>query len=175
MSLQKLKNPSPVKVVQVSDGDSFPVRGLSPSNVIGLYYRHTGQLSGLFEQLATTYRGKGEIETPDITEIVATLMQEAPLIMAELIALASGSTPVVSDGSARSVEELADADNLTPEESWLLDVHIATSLPFAVQVDALVKIGELSFTSEMPPGKFVSLVANLLQKGIDQATKAREA
>ena len=146
-SLRKLRNPVPELVVNVSDGEGFPVRGISPAMLLGLYYRHTGQLSNLFEKLVDKQRHSGTLDPSDAEAVVLGLLDEAPVIMAEVVALASGSDP-------------ADADN------WEVDLDIAQSLPFPVQVDALMKIAALTFTSEMPPGKFVALVARAINNRV---------
>lgn len=158
MSLRKLKNPTPTAVVHISDEESFPVRGLNPTDILGLYYRHTGQLSGLFEKLAENYQSNGSRVNPtDVSAAVMTAMQDAPVVMAELIALAADGDP--HDG-----------------ENWDIDVSIATRLAFPIQVDALMKIGALTFTSEMPAGKFAALVAGAVQKATSKAaTLSRQA
>ena len=143
-ALQRLKQPSPTKSVQVSNEESFPVRGLDPTGEFGIYYRHAGQLGGLIEQVVGRVREGGGVEAEDVQMVAAGLLRDAPAIMAEIVALGSGSDP-------------------TEEANWLDDVEIAGRLPFAAQVDALSKIAELTFTSDMPPGKFVSLVAGLMK------------
>ena len=143
-SLTKLKNPVPQKVVEVSDEEGFVVRGLNPAAVFTLYYRHTGEIGQLFEKFLALAQGDGEAKLEDAGSIVVTLLQNAPLILAELIALAAGADPVNDD-------------------EWLESVGIARDLSFPVQVDALEKIGALTFTSEMPVGKFAALVAKSAQ------------
>ncbi len=152
-SLRNLRNPIPELVVQVSDGEGFPVRGVSPAMLLGLYNRHAGQLSNLFERLAERYRTAGNFEAEDAQAVVLGLLNDAPIIMAEIVALATGSDP-------------ADSAN------WELDLEIASKLPFPVQVDALMKIGQLTFTSDMPPGKLMALVVGAInsQSGKISAT-----
>lgn len=155
MSLRKLKVPVPVAVVQVSDEDSFPVRGLNPSDLLGLYHRHTGELSGLFEKLAASYQANGNnVEAADVQQVAFALLQDAPQILAEVIAIAADGDP-------------------SDEENWAIDVAIAGKLPFPVQADALQKIGALTFTSDMPPGKFVALVAGAVMKATEAASSFR--
>jgi hypothetical protein len=156
-SLSKLKNPVPTKVVQVSDDEGFAVRGLSPSDVLGLYQRHTGQLSDMFEQLAETYqKSGGQVAPSDVQAFAVNLIGDAPHIMAELVALGSGSDPAALD-------------------DWSTDVEIARKLTFTVQMDALSKIGALTFTSDMPPGKFVALIGGLIQKLTTSAAASQAA
>lgn len=148
MSLSKtLKNPIPQELVQVSDGDGFAVRGLSPTHILGLYFRHAGQLGNLFDSIADRYTNGGSLTPEDTGQLLLALMNDAPLIMAELIALAAGGDPANS-------------------EEFVADVNIAKDLAFPVQVDALTKIAGLTFTSDMPVGKFVSLLVGMLQKGV---------
>lgn len=160
MSLRKLKTPVPQALVQVSDEEGFPVRGLSPTHVIGLYYRHTGQLSALFERLAEAHQSGGNVDTGDIQTMVVELLREAPLIMAEVIALASGSD------AADEIEATDDAGEPLGMTNWEADVEIAKTLSFPVQADALTKIGNLTFTSDMPPGKFFALIAGAVNKAV---------
>lgn len=151
MSLRKLKNPTPQKVVKVSDDEGFVVRGLSPADVMGLYYRHTGELSNLFEKLAENYQANGnQIAASDVQTVAFSMMREAPQILAEVIALAAGGDPM--------------------SDEWSEEVDIAKLLPFPVQADAVSKIGELSFTSEMPAGKFVSLIVGAVKSMMSRSS-----
>lgn len=127
----------PTHEVKVSEGESFTVRGLSPNDALSLYYRHTGQLSALFDQFAD----KGELERTDINAVASTVVGTAPIVMAEIIAIGSGSNP--------------------GEAGFMEDVQIAMSLSAGVQMDALTKIADLTFTSDMPPGKFAAVVLML--------------
>lgn len=129
----------PTERVEVADS-YFTVRGLSPNDALGLYYRHRGQLSAMFEQFSA--RAKAEVAV-DVTEFGASLVGGAPQIMAEIIALASNSDP--------------------RGEDWDGDVGVALTLSAGVQMDALEKIGRLTFTSEMPPKKFFGLVLAMAQ------------
>ena len=137
-SLLKLKQPIPTKDVQVSDEESFSVRGLSPTAVFTLFYQHPGELGALFDQVIAAVKDQS-ITNEDAGSIVLKLAQQSPTIVAELIALASGARP--EDGP-----------------NWAESVEIAKELPFPVQADAIDKIGTLTFTSEMPAGKFAALV-----------------
>lgn len=130
--------------VQLPGGDSFTVRGVDPDMVVALYNRHRGELSVLFDNLTQQVKG----ENPgDVAMIAASAMSSAPVVMAELIALASGSKP--SDTFVELPDGLTD---------WERDVAAARSLPFPVQVDALTKIAEQTFTTDMPVGKFAAVV-----------------
>lgn len=144
-SLLKLSNPIPQETVKVSDGEGFAVRGLSPAHVVDIYFRHIGELGDLIDRLVAQYQEGGGQFTVDTTAVIAMNMaKDAPLILGEIIAAAAGADP---------------AD----EQNWADSVQIAFSLPFPVQADALEKIAALTFSSDMPPGKFVRLVARAVQ------------
>jgi len=139
-SLTKLKQPTPQAVVQVSDDEGFVVRGLNPVDVFSLYYRHAGEVGDLFQQFVTMAQGGEGVDSVDVASALLSVLRQSPLIVAELIALAAGAKP-------------------SEESDWYESVAIARELTFPVQADALEKIGNLTFTSEMPVGKFVALVA----------------
>jgi hypothetical protein len=136
-TLLKLKRPIREATVQASDDDSFVVRGLNPIQVFALYRRHTGQFGDLFKQAMAS-----EASQADIYDVATKLAADAPTLLAELIVVASGGSPDI-------VDEFDDA------------YAVAAALPFPVQADALAKIGDLTFTSEMPPGKFLALVVKM--------------
>lgn len=119
----------PKATVTVADQE-FQVRGLSPEDAMGLYYRHAGQLSTLFDEFVNKTKSGTPVEAMDVG---AALVSGAPRIMAELICIAAD-----------------DSDEET----------IATVLKFSagVQVDALLKIADLTFREDMPPEKFAALV-----------------
>lgn len=128
----------PVVTVQTPGGD-FAVRGLSVNMVSGVYQRHRTAVSALFNQVTARH---AETQPQDAGLIMAGMVNSAPAIMAEVIALASGSKP--SNG-----DEYAE------------DVAIAAMLPLPVQVNALQKIADQTFTSDMPPGKLLAVVIKL--------------
>lgn len=130
----------PTALVKVADS-GFTVRGLSPADALGLYYRHAGELSNLFEQFAGKVRAGLDVADGDVLQAGISMVNGAPQIMAEIIALGSESDPTGPD--------------------WDADVGVALRLPAAVQIDALQKIAELSFSSDMPPGKFFGLVLQM--------------
>ncbi len=134
-----LRNLSFPVVTVDTPGGSFAVRGLTTDMVLGLYHRHRGQLSGLFDSVVA--RQKEQLPQ-DVPTIIASAMQSAPDIAAELIALASGSQP---DGTAE----------------WEADLEMARALSFPIQVDALEKVFGQTFTEAMPVGKFLAVVIKL--------------
>lgn len=133
----------PTAQVELSDAASFGVRGISFSDAIALYYRHTGELSALYEHFKSKSESGAQFDATDVSAIGGTLIANAALLVAEVIALASGT-------------QIATVD-------FDKAVEIAKSLPAGVQMDALQKIGGLTFTSEMPPGKFFAVVLEMIQ------------
>lgn len=130
----------PTELVKISDSDGFAVRGLTPSDVLGLYQRHAGDLSSLYDKFV----GKANSgEGFNSGEVLASLLSGAPHILGEIIALATDSDPRGTD--------------------WAADCMIAVRLPAGAQVDALEKIGRLTFTSDMPAPKFFGLVIQMAQ------------
>lgn len=138
MGLSDLGIEVPVAKVQVAD-EFFTVRGLSPDDAMGLYYRHPGQLSALFEELSGIAAQTSDV---DPIQLAMRVVSEAPRIMAEIIAVASGSDP-------------------RDDAAFEADVSIAIRLSAGVQADALKKVADLTFSSDMPPGKFLDLVLTL--------------
>lgn len=134
----------PTETVKVSGSGEFAVRGLSPQDALRLYYRHAGELSALFDQFAGKVKSKKPVAESEVLEAGVALVKGAPLIMAEIIALAS-------DGDPDDVEGFSEI------------VSLALKLSASVQMDALQKIGNLTFSSDMPPGKFFGLVLAMAQ------------
>jgi hypothetical protein len=131
----------PRATITIPNGGSFAVRALSPNDALQLYYRHAGQLSYLFEIFAkkAAADGTGNITPDQIVVAGSGLIAETPSIMAEVISIAAGEDP-------GNTAEFDDA------------VKVVLQFPAGVQMEALGKIAELTFTSDMPPGKFLSLV-----------------
>lgn len=134
----------PTATVEVAGGESFTVRGLSPNDALQLYYRHAGQLSALFDQFAGKVKAKEAVAESDVVQAGVAMVSGAPLIMAEIIAIGMGAKPDDIEGFAEIVTNLLDA-------------------PAGLQMDALQKIGGLTFSSDMPPGKFFGLVLAMAQ------------
>lgn len=145
--LRNLKFPT---VMVQTQGGEFAVLGLTPDMVLGLYHRHQGDLAALFDYVVA--QGKGEVSSNDPVSIAMGLVGQSPRIMAELIALASGSDP-----NDESVEQ-DTTENPLRLTNWERDVAAARALTVPVQVDALMKIAQQTFSSDMPPGKFLTVV-----------------
>lgn len=138
----------PTKAVRVADQE-FTVRGLSPLDAFGLYQRHAGELSALFEQFRSQAEA-GAITDP--AAFGAELLSGAPQIMAEIVASASDCDP--------------------QGEDWPVVMATTLRLPASVQLDALQKVADLTFTSEMPAPKFLGLVLQMAKSaaaGIENA------
>jgi hypothetical protein len=156
MALRNLTFPT---ITVDTPGGSFAVRGLTTDMVVGLYQRHRGELGTLFDDLTANAKNGSQA---DITNIVMGGLHTAPLIAAELVALASGSRPdddaVEPDMPIEGSDETTNPDGAT---NWERDVQQARDLPFPVQVDALEKIAAQTFTSDMPAGKFLAVVIKM--------------
>lgn len=145
MSLSKqITSGPPRRIVPTAESEGFQVRGLTPAMCLGIYQRHHATIGSLFDDLAAQY-GTGDDLTPEIVgDIINEVLASAPGIIAELVALAADGDPTSDD--------------------WPTDVMLASQLSVGVQVDALVKIFELTFTSDMPVGNFLGLLVRMVQK-----------
>jgi hypothetical protein len=149
MSLRHLVRPK--ATVTLSDGQTFTVSGLSPNHAFGLYHRHRGQMSNLFDRVMTDTKAG----TSSIASLGENIFGEAPLLLAEIIALAAGGNPFD--------ETPADPDVPGGATVWQAELSMAVDMPLPVQLDALQKIGDLTFTPEMPPKKFLSALVAMMQ------------
>ncbi|ARW18368.1 phage pre-tape measure protein [Komagataeibacter europaeus] len=125
--------------VKVSDGVQFAVRGLSPYDVAVLYTHYRADMTEMFRRITS------KASANEAVDLEADVIMQAPELVAEMITLASNTDP---------------AD----ESMFQKAVSVAQRLPLAAQLDALEKIGGLTFTSEMPPEKFVRLIAEAIQR-----------
>ena len=128
-------------VVAVDAEQMFSVSGVTAAQVFTLYNRHREDLSVLFDRLS----GRGEPNVAEVLNSIEGIIAQFPTLVAETIAMSSG-------------------EKLDDEEAWQDAVSIAKSLPFTVQTDALLKIGELTFSPDMPPKKFFALLVSLIQQ-----------
>lgn len=139
----------PTVVVQTSGGP-LPVRGLGCDHILGLFYRHRDELTALFDGVVGTVRTNGGLTPDDVVPIALQMIDIAPTVVAEIIALASGSDPRDKEGFAG-------------------DVGISRMLSIAEQMDALEKIAGQTFTSDMPPGKMLALLQKTVRAGSSAA------
>lgn len=131
-----------------TSGGEFAVRGLSLTDILTLSGKYYPVMEQLFEQF--TADTSSEKTATVKKEMAASLISGAPNAVAEVIALAAG------DGD--------DAEA----------VDAAKKLPFTVQIEALQKIGALTFKSEEDLGNAVAAVISMLQgsgKAIAQLNK----
>lgn len=135
-----LRNITIPKAVISVGGDLFAVSGITANQVFNLYRRHREDLSQLFENLA----GRGTVEASDMLNSIEGIIAMFPDLVAEVITMAAGDKP--------------------DTEGWDESVANAAALPFPVQTDALMKIGELTFSPEMPPKKFFALLVGMIQQ-----------
>lgn len=130
------KNYEPARHEFVLNGGSFTfsVRGLSLQDVSRLVNHHLPDLEALFNLFA---RGAGNLDDNKFESLIMSLVSEAPGFAANLIALA--------------------ADDPEGAEK-------AATLPFPTQVDAIMKIGDLTFVDVGGWGKGMERIAALLNR-----------
>lgn len=136
-----LKSLGIAKATVKTPNGEFDVRGLSLTDIMFLAREHLPVMEHAYDQLAGALPEEGLEEGSEeavAADLGKMLLEQAPTAAAEVIALASD-----------------DFD----EES----VKIAMALPFSAQVDALQKIGKLTFASEDDVKKAVAAVTNMLR------------
>lgn len=124
--------------VIVVKGGSFTVKGLSLTEVTTLIRYHLPDVEAIFDLGSEVMGGKADITEDDLRRLAIAFAEQAPGFMANLIALASGDT-----------SEKA--------------INGAQSLPFPIQVKALVDIAELTFDEVGGIKKAMESVAGLLK------------
>lgn len=153
---------TPTATVSLADGQSFSVSGLSPNHIFGLYHRHRADLSGVFDAIVAG----GTEQLGNATDFINGMFGKMPLILAEVITLAAGGNPFD--------ETPIDPDDQHSPSAWQGELAAAASLPIAVQADALSKIGDLTFTSEMPPKKFLGVLVAMINQGVSISMPSTE-
>jgi hypothetical protein len=134
----------PAAEVQTSGGP-LAVRGMSLDNILSLFYRHRDELLPVFESVIAKAQNGGEADGDDMLMIAADLIGSLPMVVAEIITLASGISIKDEDFDALARAVLA--------------------FNVAEQIDALEKIAQQTFTSDMPPGKMFALIRKMIQSG----------
>lgn len=132
MSLKSLKLPT--KMVPVPGGDddqAFAVRGLTLSDIKQFLLDNAIETQMVFDSAKSMADGNDV----DWTGFAASLINVAPRLVAQAIAVASD-----------------DPDS----------VKIAEKLPIEVQIDALDKIASLTFSTEGGPKKVLEIVMRLM-------------
>lgn len=129
----------------VFPGGDLTVRGLSLEDVTTLVRHHGAALSGLFATI--TAAKSGEVDLDNMTAMASALATAAPRAAAEAIAIAADE----------------------PDK-----VDLAGQLNLTVQIEALEKIGALTFTSEGGIKKVLETVIRVAQ-GTAGAVKSLRA
>lgn len=152
----KLRNIAiPSAVVQIDAEQSLTVRGITAEQAFLLYHKHRDEMAMVFERLSGNSTGGSEL-----LDSVAGIIAAFPLLVGEVIALATGSSPL----------DMSPADPNMPDgiTGWQADLAGAMGLPLPIQVEALMQIGSLTFTPEMPPKKFFGLLVAMIQQATEQ-------
>lgn len=120
--------------VEIEGGVGFDVRGLSPNDVVQLVSLHRPVLEGLFDRFSG--RDAESITQEETFEVAMNMAEQAPALVAHIIALA--------------------ADDVASYEDYL-------DLPVGIQVDAIEKIGAITFASSGGPKKILGQVIKAMQ------------
>lgn len=129
-----LNNYTPERHEFVLKGGSFSVRGLSLEDVSRLVNHHLPDIEALFDLFTS---GRSLDTDTDLRPLVMSVVREAPGFAANLIALASDE----------------------PESA-----QQAATLPAPVQIDAIMKIGDMTFSEVGGIKKGMESIAALLTK-----------
>ncbi|AEY69565.1 tail protein [Burkholderia phage vB_BceS_AH2] len=137
MGLKNLRLPTlRVEVPGGEEEQFFAVRGVNLVDIRALLVKHSSEMARLFDVFANG--GEVKLDPESIAAAassVAGLINQAPALVADLIAMASGEEDAFEQ---------------------------ALALPFPVQVDALTKIGKLTFASEDSAKKFLQTASSLI-------------
>ena len=101
MSLKKLRLPQ--AVVELPNGDSFSVRGLSLNDIAILVSRHKAKLEALFNSF------DGDLSAESLSGHLSAALNTAPEVVAELIACASGDPDDVEIAASLPMPVQVDA------------------------------------------------------------------
>lgn len=112
----------------------FSVRALGLTDIASLIEVHLHDLDQLFSRIAVG----GDVFAPDVGDsIIYTLVEDAPIIVAQIIALAADEPAAI---------------------------EAAGKLPAPVQLDTLIKVFNLTFTDYGGPKKFIETVMMIYAK-----------
>lgn len=125
--------------VELPGDQTLVVRGLTTNDLSALFSRYAGDIESVF-RLLVDGKSKGSIAVDDASATVAQFINSAPAIAASVIACGAG-----------------DGDDVDAFE-------IALSLPFPAQLDALLKIGKLTFGTEKSVKKFLATASTMIGK-----------
>jgi len=141
MGLKDIKLPT--AEVLVPGSGSFTVRGLSFVDMQSLYVKYASEMAAFFTVLAQGANSRA-VEIENAAALAADVITKAPALAADIIAVATGEDDAF---------------------------ELALSLPVSVQIEALTKIGPLTFGSEGGTKKFLQTV-NLLIKSQNASLKS---
>lgn len=134
MGLKDLRLPTSRVDIPGDEEQFFEVRGLSFVDAKALLVKHSSELARLFDLVANG-NGADPLSVASAAASAGQFISEAPALAAEVIAMATGEEDVF---------------------------EMALALPFPVQVDALTKIGKLTFATEDSAKKFLQTVRSLI-------------
>lgn len=144
----------PVEKVAVG-GDNFLVRGLSFTDITPIINRHFPVVAALFERFtADMQQNEGADFGEKIGSVGRVILEDAPQVLVEIIV------------AGLDEEDKDDVEALH---------GMVRRLPMPAQMEALEKIGRLTFTSEAVVGKMVEMVIAALEtttKTVSAVTKS---
>lgn len=115
-----------------TSGGEFTVRGLSLTDILFLVSKHRAAMKALFDKFV---KGQSDVALESYSNLGAALIESAPDVAAEIIALAADE----------------------PEE-----IETVKRISFPAQIEALERIGDLTFAAEGSPKKVVETVIRVL-------------
>lgn len=123
----------PQATIEIPGGDEFAVRGLSLPDVLSLAATHGPALAIIYETIKT--RG-AELTPADLHVLAKTLLEKFPQAAYDIVLMGAGSTPA----------------------TYQEDLAALKSIPFPCAIEALGKIGEMTFVSEDMVKKVLEIV-----------------
>lgn len=136
------------RVIELKGG-SFVVKGLSLVEFTTLVRYHLPDLEAIFDLVTSAVEGKVDLTEEDLTKIAISLSEQAPGLVANLIALSAGE---------------ADEKGIAS----------AARLPFPVQIKTLISIAELTFDEVGGVKKAWESVAGLLKNKLPTIPQTTE-
>lgn len=127
--------------VEVGDGQTITVRGLSITDIGSILHEHANTLDALYQEHIV---GDGTSETPEMDTLIRALMTEAPQAVAAIIAYANDEP------------EMAD---------------VVLTMPGMDQIKLLLEIARLTFKSEEEVGNVVATLIHAMRVATTTANK----
>lgn len=144
--------PIPTAEVILPGEAKILVRGIGLHAAVAIYRRHEGELTAWFTKMLE----RGEPGSPSLN-----LAQASTLIEGLLVGAPDLAVDIIAAGMGFAADPGA--------------IALASGLGLGVQMDALTKIADLTFTSEMPPKKFIETVVRLASATVSLAQPAMAA